>query len=113
MYFVNLRYLKNYDRELVKALDTLLVSFHSSSELFTPKRVGKNLNISIDLSYQLLLRARDLGVVDTIFVKKCSNCGRIYKLKKSIEACTICQNSNFKEGYYFTTDLHQKDAVRM
>ena len=111
MYFVNLRYLNNYNKDLIRAFDSLLVSFHSSSELFTPLRVGKSLNISKELSYQLLLSARDVGVVNTVYVKKCSSCGQIFKSKYMNDNCATCQSHSLKEGYFFTTDLHHKDLV--
>lgn len=111
MYFVNLRYIKKYDKELLNSLDSLLMNFHSSAEFFTPLRVGRALNISKDLSYQLLLSARDVGVVDTLFVKKCSTCGKIIKSKPTFEVCPVCQNNKFKEGYYFTTDLYRKELM--
>ncbi|SFA93883.1 hypothetical protein SAMN04488072_10425 [Lentibacillus halodurans] len=111
MYFVNLMSIKSFDKDLLKSLDSLLVNFHSSAELFTPIRVGKNLNIPKDLSYQLLLSAREVGVVDTVFVRKCSNCGKLIKFNGSNAVCPVCRSTNFKEGYYFTTDLYKREMM--
>lgn len=107
MYFVQLRNLKEYDKNLLKRFDQVLKSLHSSSRFFTPEFIRKYLNLDIDDSYNLLFRARDIGIVYTVEGVKCTNCGSIYK-NNTLGQCPKCHSQNSKAGYYFTTNSYQR-----
>jgi hypothetical protein len=105
MYFSRLNSIQKYDQELLNKLDVILMKFHSSASYFTHRTISRALGISEEKSFDLLFEVRGSGVIGTIFVKKCTNCGKVYR-NVSKPAC-VCNNNMFKSGYYFTTDLHK------
>lgn len=108
MYFVQLRNLKEYDRSLLYNFDCILRSLHSSSQYFTPQQIQSYLNLSSEDSFKLLFRARDIGVISTIEVSKCIQCGRLLKINILNKSCPECKSCSLKNGYFFTTESHNK-----
>jgi len=107
MYFVQLRNLREFDYSLLKNFDNMLKSLHSSSQYITPQQIQRDLNITKDDSFKLLFRARDIGVVNTVKVSKCVQCGRTTKTRGLTKNCPRCDSSNLKNGYYFTTEAYK------
>lgn len=105
MYFVQLRNLEGYDKSVVYKLDSLLKNLNSSAQYFTPKYIQKHLGLSLDESFDILFKARNIGVVNTQQVQQCKHCGKAFRV--TIDQCTSCKSNYFKQGYYFTTDIYR------
>lgn len=106
MYFVQLMNLKEYDKSFLIRFDQVLKSLHSSSRYFTPEFIKQQLDINLDDSFDLLFKARTIGIVHTVDATKCIKCGKISN-KGHLGHCLSCNSQHLKSGYYFTTEAHQ------
>ncbi|SOC16589.1 hypothetical protein SAMN05880501_10934 [Ureibacillus xyleni] len=105
MYFVQLRNIEGYDKSVVYKLDSILKNLHSSAQFFTPNYIQRHLGLSLDDSFDILFKARDIGIINTQKVIKCQCCGQTFR--KEVNECTKCMSHQLKKGYYFSTDVYR------
>lgn len=106
MYFVQLRNIEGYDKSVVCKLDSILKNLHSSAQYFTPNYIQRHLGLSLDDSFDILFKARDIGIIYTQNVLQCQCCGKTFR--KEVIGCTNCKSAQFKKGYYFSTDVYRR-----